>query len=120
VSDHLPARWSHVVVDCTDPEALAAFWTTALGVGVDHRFGQYVFLEPTVPGAPALAFQRVPDPTPGKNRLHLDLVTDQVEAVVDRLLALGARHVRSLDEDGLRLEVLADPEGNELCIVDDG
>jgi hypothetical protein len=39
---------------------------------------------------------------------------------VDRLLALGARHVRSLDEDGLRLEVLADPEGNELCVVDDG
>jgi catechol 2,3-dioxygenase-like lactoylglutathione lyase family enzyme len=117
MSDHLPARWSHVVVDCTDPDVLVQFWTTALGVEVDHRFAQYVFLEPTVPGGPALAFQRVPQPTEGKNRLHLDLLTDQVEAVVSRLLTAGGRHVRSLDEDGLRLEVLADPEGNELCVV---
>ncbi|HEV7722628.1 MAG TPA: VOC family protein [Iamia sp.] len=117
MSDRPRRRLSHVVVDCIDPEGLADFWTATLGVEVDHRFGPYVFLAPTVPGGPALAFQRVPDPTPGKNRLHLDLVTDQVEAVVAELLASGARHIRSLDEDGLRLEVLADPEGNEFCIV---
>jgi catechol 2,3-dioxygenase-like lactoylglutathione lyase family enzyme len=118
VSDRPRARWSHVVVDCTDPDVLVAFWTTALGVEVDHRFAQYVFLEPTVTGGPALAFQQVPEPKAGKNRLHLDLVTDRVEEVVARLREAGARHVGSLDEDGLHLVVLVDPEGNEFCVVD--
>jgi catechol 2,3-dioxygenase-like lactoylglutathione lyase family enzyme len=113
----MDGRLSHVVVDCDDPDALAAFWSAALGVGVDHRFEQYVFLEPTAAGGPALAFQRVPEPKVGKNRLHLDIVVPELAPAVEELLALGATHLRSVDEEGIRLEVLADPEGNELCLV---
>lgn len=109
--------FSHVIVDCADPEGLARFWCAALGVEVDHRHGPYVFLTPTVPGGPALGFQRVPEPKEGKNRVHPDLLTDDLEGTVAALLALGASHLGSVDEDGLRLEVLADPEGNELCVV---
>ncbi len=112
------ARFSHVMVDCTDPERLARFWGAVLGVEVDHRFGEdYVFLRPTVEGGPALGFQRVPEPKVAKNRVHPDLLTDDLEGTVAAVVALGASRVGSLDEDGLKLEVLADPEGNELCVV---
>ena len=112
-----PARLSHVIVDCADPEALAGFWAGVLGVEVDHRTGPYVFLRPTAEGGPALGFQRVPEPKRVKNRVHLDLLTDELDVVVADLLARGATHLDSVDDDGLRLEVLADPEGNELCVV---
>ena len=116
----MPHRLAHVVVDCADPELLAAFWAAALGVAIDHRFEQYVFLAATADGGPALAFQRVPEPKLGKNRLHLDLVVDDLATAVAELVALGARHVASVDEQGVRLEVLADPEGNELCVIPAG
>jgi catechol 2,3-dioxygenase-like lactoylglutathione lyase family enzyme len=113
-------RFSHVIVDCHDPERLARFWCAALGVEVEHRLAQYVFLTPTVAGGPALGFQRVDEPKVGKNRVHLDLLSDDLDATVAALIALGASRIDRVDEPGLRLEVLADPEGNELCVVHDG
>lgn len=110
-------RWHHVVVDCADPEALAAFWSAALAVGVEGRWHQYVMLEPTVPGGPALAFQQVPEPKAGKNRLHLDLMVDDLAGAADRIVALGGTGVSEVTEDGVTVRVFADPEGNELCLV---
>ena len=74
-------------------------------------------LEPTVPGGPALAFQRVPEPKAGKNRLHLDLMVDDLDHAAGRLEALGATRVSEVAEDGVTVRVFADPEGNELCLV---
>ena len=69
-------------------------------------------------GGPALGFQRVPDPTPGKNKVHLDLHTADKDAEVARLIGLGARETgrHSFGED-FDWVVLADPEGNAFCVA---
>ncbi len=110
-------RLSHIVVDCNDPDRLAAFWTAALGVDVQMRWRQYVLLRPQLEGGPALAFQQVPEPRQGKNRLHLDLAVPDLAPAVAQVQALGGTVLHEVDEGGLRLTVMADPEGNELCLV---
>src|SRR4051794_14770531 len=85
-----------VQVDCADPVRLSAFWAEAPGVGVRGTLGDpvhYVVLEAATSGAPRLSFQRVPDPTPGKNRLHLDLAVADVDAATTELERLGATRV---------------------------
>jgi hypothetical protein len=82
----------------------------------------YVSLRPSDQRAPDLLLQRVPEPKQGKNRLHLDLHPDDGPATVERLLALGASLVGEVQEEfladhGTRFQVMADPEGNELCVV---
>jgi predicted enzyme related to lactoylglutathione lyase len=69
-------------------------------------------------GWPALGFQRVDEPTPGKNRLHLDLMATDLEADVQRLTGLGATETgwHSFD-GGFRWVVMADPEGNAFCVA---
>ena len=91
-------RLSHLVIDCTDADRLAEFWSEALGVEVAARWHQYVMLTPTSEGAPAVAFQEVPEPKQGKNRVHVDLeVADLDEASArDRgARRLGARATTS-------------------------
>lgn len=107
-----------VAVDCADPELLASFWRQALGYGEPRRWDdadgvRYVELG----GSPTLLFQPVPESKAGKNRLHLDLAPssgDQHEEV-DRLVALGATVLA--DEARHPWVVLADPEGNEFCVL---
>jgi hypothetical protein len=60
-----------VAIDCHDPRRLADFWTALLGVEVLQGDDDFIWLTPQRPGAYKLAFQKVPDPTPGKNKLHL-------------------------------------------------
>jgi predicted enzyme related to lactoylglutathione lyase len=110
-----------VQIDCTDPERLSRFWSAALGVGVRGTLGaptHYVVLEAAHDNAPRLSFQRVPDPTPGKNRLHLDLAVSDVEVATSALEALGATRVTGGDisEYDIDWRVLADPEGNQFCV----
>src|SRR5919206_3776315 len=90
-------RITTVVVDCADPDRLSGFYRAVLGWEVvDRPHADWVEIGP--PGqpekgpVPTLLFQRVPDPTPGKNRLHLDLnATDRdQDAELQRLLELGA------------------------------
>jgi hypothetical protein len=113
-------RWGAVTVDCLDPERLAEFWAAMLDTSVRGRWGeQYVHLH-SLPGAPALAFQRVAAKTPGKNALHLDVhVADEseVEPVVQRALTLGAREHARMQQDGVEWVVLLDPEDNEFCVL---
>jgi catechol 2,3-dioxygenase-like lactoylglutathione lyase family enzyme len=120
-------RITTVVVDCTDHERLAAFWCDVLGFEVLERSddGSDGWVEIGPPGqpekgpAPTVLFQSVPDPTPGKNRLHLDVnATDRdQDAELQRLLELGATRAdvgQTVDESW---HVLADPEGNEFCLL---
>jgi catechol 2,3-dioxygenase-like lactoylglutathione lyase family enzyme len=106
-----------ITVDCAAPKALADFWTAALGVEVEQDYGEFLFLGP-VPGGEGvrLGFQHVSRPTPGKNRLHLDLRTADLPAEVARLVELGARTVAEHAVPGLIWTVLADPAGNEFCV----
>lgn len=109
-------RWGFVTVDAADPDVLAAFWSAALGRPIADRWNQYLWLD-APPGHPKLAFQGVADRAAGPSRVHLDLGSLDGDATVARLLALGATHVRTMEEDGLRWVTLADPEGNVFCVL---
>ena len=109
-------------IDCADPSPVAAFWQAALGWRRTHETADQIVLEPPAGSpedgvAPDLLFLRVPDPTPGKNRLHLDLRPSDQESEVRRLIGLGARHASIGQASDASWVVLADPEGNELCVL---
>ena len=71
-------------------------------------------------GVEHLAFGRVAERTPGKNKVHVDFVTDDRPAEVARLVALGATFVADHEVPGLTWTVLADPEGNQFCVAQHG
>ncbi|WP_406280916.1 VOC family protein [Embleya sp. NBC_00896] len=110
----------HISVDCADPYKLASFWSRVL----DHPLGSDdVPGDPEVvvllPDGPTLLFLQVPEEKAGKNRLHLDLRPDGPrDEEIERVLGLGARIVADRrNPDGTGWAVLADPEGNEFCVV---
>ena len=119
----MACRFSELVVDSRDPEALAAFWAEVLGyrvIGREEDGSVEIGPEAGFGGpAPTLVFGPVPDPTPGKLRLHIDVnPTDRdQDAELERLLALGATaaDVGQTGEEGWH--VLADPEGNVFCLL---
>jgi predicted enzyme related to lactoylglutathione lyase len=112
-----------LVLDCRDPDALAAFWAAALAYEVVDSSGQYRSLEPIESGdaGPALVLQGVSEPKQGKNRLHLDVYVPDIGAEASRLEELGGRRLSDavVDEDGERWLVMADPEGNEFCVCEE-
>jgi len=125
VSDLAPriGRLGWIQIDSTDPERLAAFWTVVLGVGIEGRLGsppQFVNLHKQYPDAPFVSFQRVPEPKVVKNRVHMDIVVDDVEIATSRIVQLGGRRRRpdaDFDEYGFCWRTMADPEGNEFCLI---
>jgi catechol 2,3-dioxygenase-like lactoylglutathione lyase family enzyme len=109
-----------LTLDCADPERLAAFWTEALGYERVAAVDNFVVLGPAADAAgPKLALQGVPEPRSLKNRMHLDLWVDDIEAEAARLEGLGAKRLRDqpFAEHGLHWIQLADPEGNEFCVA---
>jgi predicted enzyme related to lactoylglutathione lyase len=109
------------VLDCGDPDALADFWTAALHYRRSHRVGPYLVLVPVGWDIPELLLQQVPEPKVGKNRAHFDLRAPGIEAEVTRLCSLGATMMTEVpvEEDGVRWVVMADPDGNEFCVVEE-
>jgi predicted enzyme related to lactoylglutathione lyase len=109
-----------VVVDCADLDRSARFWGGVLGytARVSPHTVYRTLLPPDGRGIEIL-LQRVPEAKRGKNRLHLDLRTPDLDAEVSRAVALGATVLTDepIDEDGFRWHVLADPDGNEFCIL---
>ncbi len=104
-----------VTVDTRDAQRLGGWWAEQLGseIAQDHD-GWFV----VVPAGPVLlAFQKVEDPTPGKNRLHLDLTAPDLDAEVDRLVAGGATLVGRRGEEGFFWATLSDPDGNEFDVA---
>ncbi|MCL2594746.1 MAG: VOC family protein [Promicromonosporaceae bacterium] len=104
-----------ITFDSTDPRALATWWARYTdGTVHDDSAGEFVMV--TSDGL-RLGFQRVPDPTPGKNRLHLDLTVVDRRTVAEMLVADGAKLVANHEESGFCWTVLADPDGNVFCIT---
>jgi Glyoxalase-like domain len=117
------ARPRNITFDCADPYLLVTFWGQVTGYREDpenpNRPGDPEGYLATPDGQPGLLFITVPEPKTVKNRVHLDLVpTDQTrDQEVERLLGIGATLVADHRRpDGTGWVVLADPEGNELCI----
>lgn len=106
-----------ITVDTTDARALAQWWATATdGKITQENDGWFVVVE--LPTGPMLAFQKVDDPTPGKNRVHLDLTAGgDLDAEVAALVAAGATQVGDRTEGGFRWVTLADPDGNQFCVA---
>ena len=103
-------------IDCADLERMAAFYTAALGYEVHGTAGkQYVSL---TGDGPKVVFQKVPENKTVKNRVHLDLIVDDIEAEAVRWVGLGATRGERFDEWGVAWIVMRDPEGNEVCLCD--
>ena len=108
-----------ITFDTTDPIPLAQWWAAQIGGNiVEENEGWFVTVAGGK-GTPMLGFQKVDDPTPGKNRVHLDLVAADREAEVSRLLAAGATLVAHREMPGFQWTTLADPDGNEFCVAAD-
>ena len=123
----MASRFTELVVDCHDPERLAAFWCAVLDFEVIDRTADKVEIgswEPTVEDVrarqmpPTVVFIRVPEHKTVKNRLHLDLHPggDRRDEESARLEALGSRVLRRVEEPSGSWIVMADPEGNEFCL----
>ena len=107
-----------LVLDCADPAKLAGFWRAALDYRDYYTDEAIAVLVPKDGIASPLVLQGVPEPKAGKNRMHLDIVVDDIEPEIERLIALGARRldagVQRLGETlWVRME---DPEHNEFCV----
>jgi len=118
----MASRWQCVCVDSVDPQSLANFWEPVLGWRRTFDDVDEVVLEapagsPQEGVAPDLLFLRVPESKSGKNRLHIDLRPDDQAAEVLRIEGLGARRVDIGQADDVTWVVLADPEGNEFCVL---
>jgi hypothetical protein len=107
-----------LVLDCAEPKGLANFWRAALDYRDYYTDTNLAVLVPKAGIGSPLLLQAVPEPKAGKNRMHVDIVVDDIEAEVHRLQALGARRI---DEDvqsfgGTRWVRMSDPEQNEFCV----
>lgn len=111
----------NVVFDAHDPQLLGRFWECALGSRTltDEADGFETRLAVSGGAALDLCFQRVPQPPGEPQRLHLDLRgADDQQEVVERLLALGARHA-DIGQGNVPWVVLADPEGSPFCVMEE-
>lgn len=123
----MSTRLHSVVIDSTDPAAIARWWSAALGWPITFEEpGDEVVVEPGEDNdtVPALVFVSVPEAKTHKNRLHLDLATISDEhqaALVERLIGVGARRTeigQSDDPNGVPWTVLVDPDDNEFCVLE--
>jgi hypothetical protein len=107
-----------IAIDAHDPSLVARFWAAALGWEVVESSPELVGIAPPG-GGPGIDVIAVPEPKTVKNRLHLDLRADgsTQAAEVERLLALGARRADVGQGPDVSWVVLADPEGNEFCLL---
>ena len=127
----MSVRWFTTVIDCDNIKAQAQWWATVLGwrIAIDLP-GEVVLVPPhaftkadSIPveeRGPGLTFVPVPESEQVKNRLHLDLApraSDDLAAEVRRLEDLGARRVDVGQPADASFVVLADPEGNEFCVL---
>jgi hypothetical protein len=113
-------RLASVVIDAVDPDGLARFWVEATGWSIGFKSDDIVRLHRTGEQPPYVEFLRVRDAKTAKNRLHLDVSArpnGNRVAEADRLISLGARHVDIGQGSEVPWVVLADPEGNEFCIL---
>lgn len=111
-------RWEQVIVHCADPAALGQWWAEALGWVVVQSTEDEFEIRPAPDVMPGLDFVRMEgEAKKSKSVLHLDFRPDDQAAEVARLVAHGARHVDIGQSEQSSWVVLADPEGNEFCIL---
>lgn len=123
-------RIASVTFDCADALTVGRFWSAALGrpldpnassdfaaIGLVGRRDTEGWASAERDDDPTWMFVKVPEPKTAKNRMHLDVMTPDLEDEVARLIELGATRVTDMNEYGYVWTVMADPEGNEFCVA---
>jgi Glyoxalase-like domain len=117
----MSSRLAALCIDANDPPRLARFWAEALRWEIDTDADDPIGLVPTDGTRFRIDFPQVPEKKVGKNRIHLDLTSTSIvdqKQTVERLVELGARHIDIGQRPDEPHVVLADPEGNELCVLE--
>ena len=106
-----------ITTDTAEPEPIATWWAEQTGGSiVQNHGGEFIVVAGgTLPLL--LAFQKVPDPTPGKNLIHIDFTATDLDAEVDRLVAAGASVVGRRGVEDFHWVTLADPQGHQFCVA---
>jgi len=115
----MPVRLHHIVIDAHDLPKLARFWTQALGWKVLSEREREIVIGTDENAPVGICFMPVTDQKIVKNRVHLDITTEAQDRdqEIDRLLGLGAQHADVGQTGNESWTVLADPEGNEFCVI---
>ena len=110
------ARFYQLVVDAHDPQRLGRWWAEVLDYAVLYESPDEVIIGADEHRYPGICFLPVPESKVVKNRLHIDLDPDDRDAEVARIIGLGATRV-DIGQGEVSWVVLADPEGNEFCVL---
>ena len=115
----MPVRLHHIVIDAHDLPKLARFWTQALDWQVLSEREREIVIGTDENAPVGICFMPVTDQKIVKNRVHLDITTEAQDRdqEIDRLLGLGAQRVDVGQTGKESWTVLADPEGNEFCVI---
>jgi predicted enzyme related to lactoylglutathione lyase len=105
-----------IVIDVNDLELSGKFWSQVLGINILYQDESYLQLG-NKGERPTLLLQRVPERHTEKNRVHIDLDVPDLDAAASRVQGLGGHKLRQLKEHGIEWVVMADPDGNEFCVV---
>ena len=105
-----------IVVDVNDLEKAGRFWSRVLGKEILFKDEKYLRLGKRGE-RPIIMLQKVPEKHNEKNRVHIDLDVTDLEEAVDRVLGLGGSKIRQVREYGFEWVVMADPDGNEFCLI---
>ncbi len=107
---------THVGIDVADLDRAETFYSALLGVRRHSAWEQYLAFEP-LPSGLTVYLQRVPEAKTSKTRVHIDLTVPDVQAALARVESLGGRALRDFVEPDESLAVVADPDGNEFCLL---
>lgn len=110
-------EWKYLIIDCIDNHVVAQFWAQVLGSTIKEESPPYIDLYP-VGGTPRMSFQEVNEVKQGKNRVHVDIKVADLEVARERVIKLGGSVVQKVIEPPYEWYVMADPEGNEFCLVE--
>ena len=105
-----------ITMDVNDLESCAKFWSQVLGAEILYQNEKYLRLGQKGE-RPTLLLQKVPEPHEVKNRVHIDLDVADLDVAISRVQELGGSKLRELNEYGIKWAVMADPNGNEFCLV---
>lgn len=115
----MTSRIAAIVIDAIEPRKVADFWSAVLGWRIIDESDDFLTIGPPDGAWPTIDIALVPERKAVKNRLHLDLRADgsSAEEEIDRLLKLGARRADVGQPPDVSWTVMADPEGNEFCVL---
>jgi predicted enzyme related to lactoylglutathione lyase len=105
-----------IVIDVNDLETGARFWSQVLGTEILYQNEKYLRLGHKGQ-RPTVLLQKVPERHKEKNRVHIDLDVSNLDEAVSRVQDLGGQKLRQLSEYGIEWAVMADPDGNEFCLI---